>query len=241
MAFGVSIFAPANNLNRIVLQIPQPHLVNYTPNEDGLGTGIPSIGAYFLPNDDQFLNYNPQYWLLRYKRRHKRHNALLLRRKNVWTHPTHNNGINFPASSLYGGAQYDSSGTLIPNRETEWNLVTVNPYDITNIIINPMLWFAASAFQTGGFTFPINYNDWTSNTVNVRTTGQHGRYFPGVGKSLVFALVITVDNPNVPNQKIFGPMSNTFKIYPKIRNGGTDDEFYTWKVKIHNDYAKNRS
>lgn len=221
------------------LAIPQPQLA--ADNSTG------RIYAYWTPSDrnSAWLDYDPMYFLLR-KRRGNNHKVTtqgFARKRHTWVHPAHLNGTTHMGESWYSGQQRDDSGNLMPDRETEW-MTAGAPYALTLLNTTPGEWTGFNN-ATNTFAFPQPVADWGINTNNpTRYTGiSKDTLHPANVKSILFRVAIVCRNPDYNpmdpenvNAYMWGPKSDIFLWYPKIRQVITGDEYYQWQLKITTGY-----
>jgi len=157
-------------------------------------------------NNTEFLNYNPEIWLFRYKNRNKivdEANEMFINHKK-YVHTPHLNGIKYPNSNYYSG-KIDSVVTEIKNNgvNTEWEFLNISGSTINN----------------NSFVIPINIYDWFYvQTINGYELCDDNTVIGGTTKikvlgrkktiSFPFKLAIAIDNPNGSNQKIIGNLSD---------------------------------
>jgi len=157
-------------------------------------------------NNTEFLKYNPEIWLFRYKNRNKLindNNRTYINHKK-YTHPPHLNGIKYPHSKYYSGKILSVVQEINNNGiNSEWEMSNISGSTINN---NP-------------FIIPINIYDWfyiktttgyelcTDSTIidNDHQLKVLGRYNT---LSFPFKLAIVIDNPNGGQQKIIGDLSD---------------------------------
>jgi hypothetical protein len=196
---------------------------------------LPSLFAYFPECQYSFLEYDPKYFLIRYKRKHKRRNTN--RQNNVWVHPSNNNG---PANSgkFHGGNHKDVLGNLMPNRITEWVIpnntkafqsIELNGFDIEK-------WYGINASGTSQFyKLPVAESQWSNNPTLYSLTGQNlSKRRPHKLKELRFRVAINIRSPFAqdPQDRMMGPMSDIFTIAPVMGIFLEGNYYYKWRIKI---------
>lgn len=87
---GAYIPIPRPNLR---ITVSPAHNLNVNNRHDGIMLSFPDT------EDRRFLDYDPEYWLFRYKR--IKHDELSS--SKTWVHPSHLNGANYPNSRWFSG------------------------------------------------------------------------------------------------------------------------------------------
>ncbi len=155
----------------------------------GVHTTPRDIRISFSVGMEGFADLNPRIILMRYKRARINTQAGK-QEQNVkkWVHPVHLNGTTTtPGANINGGASYDSSGALLPPRNTEWPLASTKPY-----IGTPCLVDFTAYFIPGGFS---------QNGVDGRVRGAGVGFGGGAGpftQVAMFAFALEIDNPSAP-------------------------------------------
>lgn len=197
---------------------------------------------YNFPNTDlSFMDYNPTIELMRYKRKNRK--ADKINYKNIFVHPTHNNGESSNGKSYNGGAQFDNGHNPIPNRQTEWPYTPTTPFGKVIIDFNIGEWkgFAPNLLSNSGHNpLPIKLVDWEQDSdPYLFSTGQaHAKNH----KTDVFSFRLRIDNPDSGDQMrpyLYGEMSAPWKVYPKIGMISGELWVYGWKIS-RCQFAKNR-
>ena len=172
--------------------------------QDGL-----EVFAFWRPQGFDFLQYNPEVWLYRYKRSRKKREDYTIKRKK-FVHPVHLWGEKHSGSNLYSGLpditnrkqhEDDPKTPLLdpPRRESEWEC--------------PNAPFAKTLLTT----------DWDKWFRELRPAG-HGTTHPyNAAEKEIFRFGIVIDNPNEENNtrysKLHGPMSNSELVITKSGEG----------------------
>jgi hypothetical protein len=193
----------------------------------------------------EWLNYDPHYFLFYRSRKKKRRWNDPSRPENkargiftTYVHPANYvNGVNVSMVTNMGGGDadffnYADSG----NRASEWRVPSkrFTKIDISDSddVSNPFN--AWQYYKNGGLTlFPIAYNDWYTS---YRSIGNKTGSFKQK-KCLSLRFCIAVRDPLQPNRLVFGPMSESVMIYPILgyfTNGVMTDErwYYRWGAVI---------
>jgi hypothetical protein len=213
------------------LSIPQAR-IKVARDNTGAHDGHDRVFASWEGSDTNFLKFNPEFWLYRYRKADfaKRKNPIkkkivegeegiekeqqYIARKKRFVHPSHMHGIDEDgeksATHLYKGEQIvviDGEKHLLPARATEWPVEKV-PYRETLLSIEPWKYFKLQG-QSGQETlhpkeFPLERQPVPK--------GAHS----GNARMVVFKVRIAIDNPaKDPMQpKLFGPFSETFIFFP---------------------------
>ncbi len=212
-----------------------------------------NFNVYHAPiQDDRYQGLNPTIELMRYKRKHSNRTPNSLssgsrNSKNIFVHPTHNNGVANTGKPYNGGGQFDNSGNPMPNRTTEWSYLSLQPWEKTNIQFEIKEWkgVGTNLASTGGaYPFPASLADYENlSNIYFKSTGTGKTGSNNIHKTELFAFRLRIDNPDTTDKSkpyIYGEMSEQFKVFPKIGNSGSEQLFYGWKVsRAH--YQKNRS
>jgi hypothetical protein len=178
---------------------------------------IQNIYSHYLPNDGDFLNYNPRYYLFMAKSNLYHVKRILgvsvkVRRNSGFYHPTHQNGINFPGNTAYYG------GTTAIPLDSEFAIDNV-PYKKTLIDINPFQW---ARFKTGGAWSVPTLADFGLTIDNYKIQGKASKQTDGeYQRSALMYLAIGIDNPNTLSTYpiLFGQPSNIFRLELKVQSG----------------------
>lgn len=185
------------NLSAMQVMIPQPIL-------DQPYSSV--MKATWHSSNTEFLNLYPKYYLFRYKG--KGSNGRGSSRIHVgkrFVHPTHQNGIDNPASGWWGGSCNDQNGDPVPPRNTEWE---VSP-------------------DSGKLThLDFNIEDYAYSVTPMPALKEDLRVKSQRGKSRVnayFYLAIGVQIPLVSDgcPVVFGPPSPIFSARPQRMPGGS--------------------
>jgi hypothetical protein len=208
--------------------IPTPKIKIY--NTGGFAGENPVVQASYLPYSDSvsetFKKYNPKFYLFRESSVKVSSKRVLgddtirvhVRKSKAFVHPTHMNGINFPANTpIYGG------NTRIP-LHTEYELGNINPYEYTTLPFDPYEFVEYNDFSTTPGWVPMTSANW-GNVINFyRFTGKKNKkenpamMDPGQktksAKSILFKIAIGIDNPtgSKTNPILFGEFSDTFRL-----------------------------
>lgn len=212
------------------------------------------LRVYNFPlSNNSFQTLNPTIELLRYKRRHKgiqkvddglggiiryRRNS-----KNIFVHPTHNNGAAYVGQGINGGQQFSATLNLMPDRTTEWAYTSTVQYERTIIDFDIAEWKGKNELlaTSNAFPFPVLLADYeTVTNTNFLSTGAGSRqaFHGNSRKSDVFALRLRCDNPDGVGY-IYGPISDKFKFQPKLGTISGVKTIFGWKLTRAN-FNKNR-
>lgn len=200
-----------------VIEIPRPEIsLAKLSTSEPLNTCQPLFAHYLPTTNNNFLNYNPKYYLFMQRSRlysikkDKNGNKYAKYKPSGIFHPTHQNGINFPNGAFYSGT------TAIP-LDTEFAIANT-PYTKSLININPLQFVR---YSPSGQTL----NDWVVPTLSnfpcasVKIKIQ-GRKTTSPPRSSLMFLAIGIENPNTNSNYpiIFGQLSIPFKLALK-KNG----------------------
>jgi hypothetical protein len=173
-----------------------------------LGDGL-EVFAFWRPQGFDFLAYNPEVWLYRYKRSTRVIGSRAIKRKK-FVHPVHLWGEKYSGSNLYAGRpditnkmQHDNDPQIPlldpPRRESEWEC--------------PGVPFAKTLLTT----------DWDKWFRELRPAGQGTPHSYNAAEKEIFRFGIVIDNPNEENNtrypKLHGPMSNSELVITKNADG----------------------
>jgi len=262
---GNPTYSPLNNLKTIVLPTPKVFIPINGKQNISYGNDV-AVPLSVDPNNankplilklyyEGFDNVNDawmqmpdlKYELLRKKpyNGNKNHRSKG-RSGSAWVHPSHSNGSNRNGSSYSGGEQRDVSGNLIPNKDTEWDVVMTtnksgsqttgfNPF--TQIEIDPKLWFVGNN-PIGSNILPLRYVEYIDIC---RLVNSKRGYSSGI-QNFRFRFRISCGDPNSLNsgiykRRLYSEMSEVFEIYPhggNYRNTGTESferVLYEWRVR----------
>jgi len=183
----------------------------------------PLLLASYLPYSDSqsetFKKYNPKFYLFREKsaqqsrKRNSIGDVVVVHKAKAFYHPTHLNGINFPANTpIYGGS------TRTP-MHTEFDLGNINPYEYTTLGFNPYE-FVEINKELGAGWETMTSADWGKTVDYYRFTGKKNSRSGGdpiptkSAKSILFKIAIGIDNPtgSKTNPILFGEFSDTFRL-----------------------------
>jgi hypothetical protein len=160
------------------------------------------VFTFWRPQSFDFLQYNPEVWLYRYKRSRKKPigDDYAIKRKK-FVHPVHLWGEKYEGSNLYAGRpditnrylnELDPKGNPLldpPRRESEWDCPTA-PFEKLLLDTDWNNWFRGA--KPAGQGTPHGYN---------------------AAEKEIFRFGIVIDNPNEENNtrypKLHGPMSNS--------------------------------
>jgi hypothetical protein len=211
---------------QVNMTIPAPRLVFESLSR--LQTGvIPRLWAYLEPTPLQdFLQYQPQFWLFRFRTQKTRRLPTQVRRNTgVWTHPTHLNGATHVGERFWSGN--NSSTNQGQLRETEWPIVVGQPFsplELTGINL-PSYWcHFNSRIILSPASFPISYitpffGNQTGNPVGLRSANSRTNI-----RTLVLSCAIGIRNPDptaaLTTPWIHGPIGNIVYFQPAIRRTG---------------------
>jgi len=211
----------------IIIPTPKIKIVG----TDTASTGTPTPGANplllasYLPYSDSqsetFKKYNPKFYLFRCKSARQSRKKikgspaerLHVQKAKAFYHPTHLNGINFPANTpIYGGS------TRTP-MHTEFDLGNINPYEYTTLGFNPYE-FVEINKELGAGWETMTSADWGKTVDYYRFTGKKNSRSGGdpiptkSAKSILFKIAIGIDNPtgSKTNPILFGEFSDTFRL-----------------------------
>lgn len=228
------IVRPFPCLSSEYIQIPEP-IIKVNKGLVRLNTNIynQSLSAYYLPFSsaikEEFLNHNPKFYLFRQcsSKNKKRANEAIIHRPKGFYHPTHLNGINFPVNTpVYGGS------TRIP-MNTEYDLVSLKPYNNTQLNFNPFEFIEYSADLNTWV--PMTDQLWDNPPINYRFTGKklnkrYSEYGSTSSKSILFKIAIGIKNPNGSNTNpiLFGNFSDVFRLSFSYRYG----VFYNYNIDL---------
>jgi len=157
-------------------------------------------------NNKEFLKYNPEIWLFRYKNRNKiidETNEMYINHKK-YVHTPHLNGTKYPHSNYYGG-KIDSVVPELKNNgvNTEWEFSNISGSTLNNnsfiIPINIYDWFYV---QTQNGYELLNDTTVIGGTTKLKVLGRKKTI------SFPFKLAIVIDDPMGGNQKIIGNLSD---------------------------------
>ena len=111
--------------------IPRPIVELLTPVQSS-----PFLSWYQASKE--FLNYNPKFFLFRYRGYRNLNGKINLK---GYHHPVHLNGSTRNGSAWWGSSSQNADGTLVPPRNTEWD---IDPNEGRHIDtnINPANWFS---------------------------------------------------------------------------------------------------
>ena len=193
--------------------IPTPIIKVNPATSDSLGQQT-FLTASYLPfsraTTEDFKAYNPKFYLFREKSRSKTKKYDILGNSygkavpKGFYHPTHLNGINFPANTpVYGGS------TRIPF-DTEYDLGGITPYNYVTLPFNPFQWVEFNGGLGVGW-IPMTNSDWQVQALGgYRFTGKKNIN----SRSILFKIAIGINNPNgsTTNPILFGDFSSTFRL-----------------------------
>jgi hypothetical protein len=170
------------------------------------------VFAFWRPQNFDFLQYNPEVWLYRYKRSRKKPlgTDYMIKRKK-FVHPVHLWGEKYEASNLYSGRP-DITNKLLneedpkenplldpPRRESEWDCPTA-PFEKLFLATDWDKWFRGS--KPAGQGTPHEYN---------------------AAEKEIFRFGIVIDNTNEETNtrypKLHGPLSNSELVITKNVGG----------------------
>jgi len=189
----------------------------------------PLLLASYLPYSDSqsetFKKYNPKFYLFRYKSAHqsrKRNSigdVIKMNKAKAFVHPTHMNGINFPANTpIYGG------NTRTP-MHTEFDLGNINPYEYSTLGFVPYDFVEVPGTVTAWI--PMTSADWGLPPISYRFTGKKQN-----ARSILFKIAIGIDNPtgSKTNPILFGDFSDTFRL--QLLAGGNTTYHFTMQLQL---------
>jgi len=189
----------------------------------------PLLLASYLPYSDSqsetFKKYNPKFYLFRYKSAHqsrKRNSigdVIKMNKAKAFVHPTHMNGINFPANTpIYGG------NTRTP-MHTEFDLGNINPYEYSTLGFVPYDFVEVPG--TVPPWIPMTSADWGLPPSSYRFTGKKQN-----ARSILFKIAIGIDNPtgSKTNPILFGDFSDTFRL--QLLAGGNATYHFTIQLQL---------
>lgn len=192
--------------------------VGFLPASFSVMSG-PYVYAYFTPQqNNSFLNYNPQYWLFRYKRgQDKKRDSIDISVLKKFAHPIHmgqQDSIN-GGTNMYCGR--DDLGL-----ETQWNFSSIHPYVRTALDFQPYKLFRGLNETS---EFPFEYSE-TEHALK-GTSKKSG------SKRAILKFAIVIDNPDNQSKykKIIGPYSENVII--KIARYGSTA--INWKIYFDSD------
>jgi hypothetical protein len=217
----------------IIIPTPKIKIVGTDVATDGRTLGAnPLLLASYLPYSDSqsetFKKYNPKFYLFREKSAQQSRkkikgspgDRLHIQKAKAFYHPTHLNGINFPANTpIYGG----SGRTPM---HTEFDLGNINPYEYSTLGFVPY-----DFVQVDGHPWrPMTSADWGNTVDYYRFSGKKN---PGTGgdpiptksaKSILFKIAIGIDNPagSKTNPILFGELSDTFRLQLLVSGNSTN-------------------
>ena len=172
-------------------------------------TTAQSLIAHYLPTGDtSFLNHNPKYYLFMQKSKtiKKKNNNKVVRPSGIY-HPTHLNGVNFPANSKYYG------GTTTIPLHTEFNVAST-PYTKTVVGVEPFEWTRYRDPLLGyAWRLPV-VSDFDSSKQLQNFKIQGKKYNGGRTRSALMYLCIGIENQDTTSEYpiLFGQLSMPFKI-----------------------------
>ena len=207
------------------------------------------IMAWWVSDNEDFLNSNPQVWLFR-KRTRRKTTSSTKRRVSGLIHPT--DSTRTPSGSAFlDGQQYVKPSASKNNtsskigHHTEWPLAAYTNGKLFEVPVVVSEWLSVhidlgALGNAGGDTlwFPYNVNNITSYQnpnvlLDFRASGvKNSRINSQSPRTQRFRFAITIDNPaysptNHVYPKIIGPMSNEVLLYfQNIRLNGSIDYNY---------------
>lgn len=262
---GNPTYSPLNNLKTIILPTPKV-FIPYNGKQNISNGNDVSVPLAVDPNNANkpiFLklyyegsdNVNEP-WMqmpdLRYELLRKKpyngnsnHNSKG-RSGSAWVHPSHRNGADRLGSSYSGGEQKDVSGNAIPNRDTEWVVLTTtnksgaqlkgfNPF--TEVEVDPKLWFVGNN-PIGSNILPLRYVEYIDSC---RLISSKRGYSTGI-QNFRFRFRMSCGDPSsfngsVYKRRLYSDHSEVFEIYPhggNFKYTGTeviDRVLYEWRVR----------
>lgn len=191
----MSLFGSKKTKN-IIIPVPKVEIRNIkTAGVNGtILNNIPEIYLFWDGSNNDFLSMNPRFWLERYKPKQKKMESdssgnYYRVRGLKWVHPTHRDGSNYAGSKFYSGQHSLLSG--FRNINTEWG-ITNNPYDKTQIDLDPRNW----VYFSGSFT-NINQVSIVGTPQQWETHwGETGQSYSNKRCRMRFRFRIAVDNPD---------------------------------------------
>jgi hypothetical protein len=192
-----------------------PNLNLYSMYYDNTVRRSENLMGYWSADNKNFLNYNPEIWLFRYKNNTKKVELNGSRTKinhKKYIHTPHLNGSKYPNSSYYGGG-INSFVSEIQNTgvHTEFLLDDISGTTSNHrfkIPIDPYDWFYMFDYFN---SYKLNDSLPLENS---------GFYIKVLGRkkniSFPFKLSIVIDDPSGGQQKIIGPLSD--KIFLRLEH-----------------------
>lgn len=178
------------------VEIPAPRLqIKINPF-----SGEKSMTVNWHTNNLNFLNYDPKYYLFRYRGRLRKNNE---GGSKGFVHPVHLNGATATSGSgWWKGESYYQEGGIVSPRETEWAVPVTSA---------PMI-------------LPLNKNDWVYCKQPLPADIEHFRVMGCAGRNTrtaYFYLRVGLVNPDPEANRcpvLFGPESEVFYLRPSYNH-----------------------
>jgi hypothetical protein len=199
-----------------------------------------NIYVYYTAANELFRQFNPEYFLFRYRRGKRTRGGNGRVRKSPgsgrWVHPTHLNGSKWSGRGFFSGLQQSPGGNdaALRLRETEWPL-TAKPYERSLLSFHGVQYYRDLLTNTyGHVSFPQQVNQFSAYP----SGNQNGSRS---AKAAHFRVAIAIDNPfykpdDGSSPKIFGAFSDVITYFPQKQG----DYFTKWGIKINNSFPKVR-
>lgn len=214
------------------------------------------IKLYYEGND------SPQSWqnlpdlkyeLMRSKAYQTGHSTSLQKGRagHLWVHPSHLNGSTRTNTIYSSGSQNDHTGTTLPNRETEWTVITTSNKGATQLVgnnpfteleIDPKLWFYNPSVGLGNNVLPMRHIEYMDNNVRISGHRGHNRYH-GV-QTFKFCFRMSAADPtswnptkNRYDKRLYSDYSEEFELFPHSGvftypgSNNLEKIYYEWRVK----------
>lgn len=219
------------------LSIPKPRVRILTNGIDSGKHDDIEIGGITAPEWEAIKDKSPQIWLFRYKRGHSptvgrgMHSGYRYDNTRGYVHPSNwVAGVNI-GRNVGGGAHTSRNGSVIPNRQTEWNMTDAHRYDA---VFDPEFWFLNN--NTQEYSWPIlsvtavtgfEHTKIGQSGQGGNNTGTYPNPVPGFCNSTrtrgtqiqYFAFAIAIKDVQDSRNYLIGPLTEPVQasIWPKVK------------------------
>lgn len=194
-----------------------------------------TLRCWWQADNKEFLNFNPEIWLFRKKRRRRLWESggvTYTKLNKKWSHPPHLNGVKYPNSRYFSGSivSYPIYEVVTSGMHTEWEMINILPLEKMIIPVDQFEFIYES-----GNSSKLNETQFNGKTYSdLRMTDK------AMKLSCAFAFAIVIDNPN-PSEgcsKLIGELSES--IYLTVPHFTGDINYGTSNITVWAKSQKSR-